>query len=123
MYKTLEVLAIMSDDPTYPRLKEVLQAERHELLRRRDVNAVCISYKTVGGQKTNKLSITISVSKKKSENELSGEQLLPKELQGCITDIVEMEVVEPKGFQYLKDDTLEDVSCLPKIMASYNCNS
>lgn len=103
----------MSDDPSYPKLKEVLQAERDNLLCRPDVNAVCISYKTISRQRTNQLSITISVSKKKTASELSAEQLLPKKLQGCITDIVELEIVEPKGFQYLqKEDDLEEVSHL-----------
>lgn len=97
----------MSDDPTYPKLKEILVAKRDDLLRMPSVNAICISYKRVNEKWTKELGITFHVSKKKKESELSAEEVLPKQLQGFPTDVIELEVVEPKGFQ-MKDDGLED---------------
>ena len=95
----------MSDDPMYERLKAVLYANRDALLARPYVNAVAIGYKTVGGQRTEQLAILVSVSEKKPESELKEGEILPKLIQGCPTDVNEMEVVDPfKGSHYNAND-------------------
>ena len=80
---------------TYERLKVVLTANRDALLNRQDVNSIAIGYKHVGGQKTDQLAMIISVSRKIPERELDEEDVLPKLIQGCPTDVVEREVVDP----------------------------
>ena len=85
----------MSDDPIYPRMQAVLKANRDALLQRRDINFVCIGCKTINGQRTDQLAIIFAVNEKNPEEELEEEELLPKFLQGCPTDVVEQEVVDP----------------------------
>ena len=85
----------MSNDPTYDRLTIVLQANRDALLHRPDVSAVAIGCKTVGGRRTDELAIIISVSRKIPETDLKDDEILPKHIQGCPTDVVEVELVDP----------------------------
>ena len=85
----------MSDDPAYNRLKQVLLANRDALLNRPDVNAVAIGYKKVNGQTTDQLAIIIYVSRKELETDLTEGHILPKLIQGCPTDVIEMELVDP----------------------------
>ena len=99
----------MLDDPSYLKCKDILYASRDYLLQRPDVNSVSISHKMVKGLNTNRLAIKISVSRKRPEHELSPEELLPKEIGGCPTDVVEEELVEPKGFRNQEYETKEEV--------------
>ena len=89
----------MLDDPSYLKCKDTLYAIRGYLLQRPDVNSVSISHKVVKGLNTHRLAIKISVRRKRPEHELSPKELLPKKIRGCPTDIVEEELVEPKGLR------------------------
>ena len=62
------------------------------LLDHPDVTAVDVNYKTVGGNHTNQLSLVIWVKEKISEKELPKERLLPREIEGFQTDIIEEEI-------------------------------
>ena len=89
----------MSDNPDYPRLKAVLVAHRDSyILDRPDVTSISIRYKTVNGQETDQLAIVFAVKRKRPEEELEEEEVLPKLIQGCPTDVVQEMVVDPFRF-------------------------
>ena len=82
----------------YPRLKAVLVAHRDSILDRPVVTSIAISYKTVNGQQTDQLAIVFGVKKKRPEEELEEEEMLPKHIQECPTDVVQQMVVDPFRF-------------------------
>jgi len=70
-------------------LRATLAGVRRDLLAREHVVAAGIGYKTVGGKRTDALSIICSVAKKVPEALLAADDLVPKEIQGIPTDVVE----------------------------------
>ncbi|MDD1646935.1 MAG: S1 family peptidase [Methanomicrobiales archaeon] len=70
-------------------LRAALSGVRRELLAREHVVAAGIGYKTVGGKRTDELSIVCSVVKKVPEALLATDDLVPGEIRGIPTDVVE----------------------------------
>jgi len=70
-------------------LRAALSGVRQELLAREYVVAAGIGYKTVGGKRTDDLSIVCSVVKKVPEALLATDDLVPGEIRGIPTDVVE----------------------------------
>jgi hypothetical protein len=73
------------------KLKEVQKHHLEDLLKKPNVTAVDIDYKTTKGEKGDQLAIVIWVRKKKPESQLSKDEILPKELDDCVVDVVENE--------------------------------
>ena len=70
-------------------MRAALSGVRRELLAREYVVAAGIGYKTVGGKRTDDLSIVCSVVKKVPEALLATDDLVPGEIRGIPTDVVE----------------------------------
>jgi len=70
-------------------LRAALSGVRRELLAREHVVAAGIGYKTVSGTRTDDLSIVCSVVKKVPEALLATDDLVPGEIRGIPTDVVE----------------------------------
>jgi hypothetical protein len=70
-------------------LRATLAGVRRELLAREHVVAVGIGYKTVGGKRTDALSIVCSVVEKVPDSRLATRDRVPGEIQGIPTDVVE----------------------------------
>lgn len=69
--------------------QEVLHHVCNELLIKQNVLATGIGYKVSGGQKSSNLSIICSVEKKLPKSQLSGEDLVPSQVDGIATDVLE----------------------------------
>ncbi|MDD1652256.1 MAG: S1 family peptidase [Methanomicrobiales archaeon] len=74
-------------------LRSALAAMRRDLLAREHVVAAGIGYKTVGGKRTGDLSIVCSVVKKVPESQLAADDLVPSQVRGIPTDVVETGVL------------------------------
>ena len=72
-----------------PRVKGVLQRNRDQLLDRENVVATGIGYKTVGGRKTDKMSIVCSVARKVPTDQLKSGQQVPQALEDVPIDVVQ----------------------------------
>ncbi|HVP25101.1 MAG TPA: hypothetical protein VMS81_03890 [Methanomicrobiales archaeon] len=70
-------------------LRKVLRETRHDLLGRENVVATGIGYKVQSGERTGTLSIICSVAKKVPEARLPGRAIIPREVGGVPTDVVE----------------------------------
>lgn len=70
-------------------IKKALEKHRHKLLKKSFVVAVGIGFKRKGGKKTDELSIVCSVSTKIPESLLKKKELIPKEIDGWPTDVIE----------------------------------
>ena len=108
MSSTLEEIASkyskIPSNPNYSRLVQCLKERRADLLARSDVNALWIDYKTTGGCETDTLVLKFAVTKKKPAHELKPEQILPKEVDGFLTDVVEGKALCPP----IEEDFQED---------------
>ena len=73
-------------------IKKILDKHRDEI-KKHEIQGTAIGFKTKNGKRTNELAIIIYVKKKKNASELSKEKLamIPKEIEGIPTDIVEIE--------------------------------
>lgn len=67
---------------------KVLNKNRRKLLKK-DLTAVGIGYKTVGGKRTEELCVVCSVVIKKGVGELSPKKLIPGKIKGIKTDVIE----------------------------------
>lgn len=74
-------------------VKKVLKKNRKKLLKK-DLTAVGIGYKIVDGKRTGDLCMVCSVAKKKNVRELSAKKLIPNEIKGVKTDVVETGVIK-----------------------------
>ena len=54
------------------------------------VKGVGVGYKTVGGKKTDQLSVIVTVSKKQPKNLLSSKDLIPRTIDDIETDVIEI---------------------------------
>ena len=70
-------------------MKDVLQRNRHKLLKKANVVAVGIGLKVVDGEKTPQMSIVCSVRKKVPLTKLKKKDLIPQEIENVATDVVE----------------------------------
>jgi hypothetical protein len=75
------------------RLKTVQMRYLEYLLNLKNVNAVDIGYKEIKGKVGDKLALKIWVTEKKPECELPPNEILPKEIEGCIIDVIENEAI------------------------------
>jgi hypothetical protein len=75
--------------PDIDAIRTVLQAERERLFRRANVLATGIGYKVTGGRRTENLAIVCSVQDKLPRADLAARDLIPAELNGMPTDVVE----------------------------------
>jgi hypothetical protein len=67
--------------------RRVLRDARRELLRKQNVVAVGVGYKTVAGKTTNDLALICSVEVKKSAGRLTDAAAIPATVQGIPTDV------------------------------------
>jgi len=70
-------------------IQEVLHHVCNDLLKKHNVLATGIGYKTSAGQKSPNLSIICSVEKKLPKAQLSSKDLVPQQVDGVTTDVVE----------------------------------
>ena len=65
--------------------------EKHEagLMKKAEVTGCAIGYKQVGGLKTDKLCLVCYVKKKLPVENLKKRDIIPKEIKGIPTDVVE----------------------------------
>lgn len=73
--------------------KEVLNKNRKKLMKLTNVVAVGIGYKVKSGKRTYKLSIVFSVTKKLPLSELKKKDVIPTEIEGVVTDVVETGII------------------------------
>lgn len=82
-------------------IRLALTEETRGLMKKSNVVAVGIGYKTVNGKITDELSIICSVETKKAKTDLAGEDLVPAAIRGITTDVIESGKIEaqqdPKG--------------------------
>ena len=71
------------------RAQEVKRRHEAELLRKPNVVAVGIGFKTHGGQRTDEVSIVVSVTAKVANSQLKPGDQLPTSLEGVPVDVVE----------------------------------
>jgi hypothetical protein len=74
-------------------LRQVLRETRLDLLKRENVVATGIGYKVRGGERTGTLSIICSVAEKVPEARLPSRAIIPREVGGIPTDVVETGVL------------------------------
>jgi len=60
------------------------------LLKKKGVRGCGVGFKQVNGQKTEKLCIMCYVEKKKPESSLAPRDLIPRQIEGIKTDVVEI---------------------------------
>lgn len=69
---------------------EVKRAHEHELLRKKNVVGVGIGKKIVRGKQTNIDCITVMVSQKVSIQALPKDDVIPRDIEGIVTDVVQV---------------------------------
>jgi hypothetical protein len=77
---------------------EAKAAHEEELFARENVIGVATSLKVTKGKPTSKPSVTVFVEEKKPKTQLSKEALVPAEVDGIPTDVVEVGQVRPLTF-------------------------
>jgi hypothetical protein len=76
----------------FEKVREIKKAARGRLLAIPGVHAVAVGPKTVGGKPTDEISIRVYVVKKKPPSELRAEEMIPAEINGVKTDVIESDV-------------------------------
>ena len=94
-------------DPVYPVLKECLERNRENILKTPGVTGVGIGYKVTGRKETDQLAIVICVKEKQPEQELASDAILPKEIEGHVTDVKTLMLTQPPGY-WDTEDTMEE---------------
>jgi len=61
-----------------------------DLLKKQNVSGVGIGYKVTGGVKTNQLCLVVMVNKKRKSEALTAQDMIPTEIQGIRTDVIEI---------------------------------
>ena len=95
------------NDTDYPALKECLERNRDQILNRPGVTGVGIGYKVTGGKETDQLAIVICVKEKQPEQELASDAILPKEIEGHVTDVKTLMLTQPPGY-WDTENTMEE---------------
>ncbi len=75
--------------PTIEEVKKIKEKHEQELMSKAGVVGCSVGYKETNGKKTDKLSIVCYVKEKKREEELRREDIIPEEIEGIPTDVVE----------------------------------
>jgi hypothetical protein len=76
---------------------QVKAAHEHELFQFPGVHAVSVQPKTTQGVRTTEFAIVVYVAKKKSATELNRNEMIPSQIDGVPTDIVEMPLRVPSS--------------------------
>jgi hypothetical protein len=73
-------------------MKKILDKHKDEI-KKYEIQGTGIGFKTKNGKRTNELAIIIYIKKKKNIDELNREKssMIPKEIEGIPTDIVEVQ--------------------------------
>jgi len=74
---------------TIEEIKRVKEKHEQELMNKNGVAGCSIGYKEIGGKRTDKLSIVCYVKEKKTEENLKRKDIIPGEIEGIPTDVVE----------------------------------
>lgn len=69
--------------------REIYQQVLPDLFKRQNVVACGLGYKTSEGQTTSELSLIVSVTQKVPREQLMPQDIIPKSLEGMLTDVVE----------------------------------
>jgi len=80
-------------DPAVQRALEVKRRHESELLRRPNVVAVGVGFRTRAGQPTTEVCIVISVTRKQPATHLKRGEAVPASLEGVPIDVVETGVI------------------------------
>jgi hypothetical protein len=75
--------------PTIEDIRKIKEKYEQELMSKAGVAGCSIGYKQTGGKKTDKLSIVCYVKNKKKEADLNSKDIIPGEIEGIPTDVVE----------------------------------
>lgn len=89
---TLEAKSTPNDDILREKLVDLQRRHVDWLLDHPDVTAVDVNHKTVGGERTDQLSLVLWVREKLPESEIPHERRLPREIEGFHTDVIEGEM-------------------------------
>jgi S1-C subfamily serine protease len=79
-------------------IRDLLADVRKQLMKKTNVVATGIGYKTTQGKKTNQLCIICGVQEKRAETRLTKKELIPAQIQGVVTDVY------PTGIIYAQVD-------------------
>src|SRR3954447_10978059 len=74
-------------------VRPVKERVEDQLLSMPNVTGVDIRRKVTKGKETDRLAIVVSVAQKKPRNALSSEEVIPTEIDGIPTDVVEEQIV------------------------------
>jgi len=80
-------------DQSMQRAVEVKRRHEQELLRKANVVAVGIGYRTRGGEQTQEVSIVVSVKVKVTSSKLKARDLIPSSIEDVPVDVVETGVI------------------------------
>ena len=80
-------------DQSLQRAIEVKRRHEQELMRKANVLAVGVGYRTRGGEQTQEVSIVVSVRIKVSKSELKPGDLIPPSIEDVPVDVVETGVI------------------------------
>ena len=70
-------------------VKRIKQKYEKKLMRKKGVLGCAVGYKHVAGEKTDQICIVCYVKKKKPEDQLRKSDLVPRYIEGILTDIIE----------------------------------
>ena len=73
----------------YKTAEDALRKHRDRLMAYPNVESVGIGYREQGGEETEELCISVSVSRKLPDDELPRESVLPRTLDGVGVDVIE----------------------------------
>ncbi len=88
----------MSVEELVFKLQEVKTTVEEDLLQKLNVLGLGIGYKEVGGKETTDLCIHIYVEKKIPQKDLPAEALIPDNLEGLPTDVIEVGLIEAQSY-------------------------
>jgi len=80
----------MSAEQNYDKVLDVYGKVKNDLIKRKNVFGVGHGFKEIDGKLTDKPSIIVYVKEKLDEEKISQEELIPKEIDGIQTDVVEL---------------------------------
>lgn len=75
-------------------VRKELQSARRELFSKSNVVSVGVGYKSSNGKKTDKLSLICSVEQKKPKEILAQKDIIPREINGVATDVIQSGVIK-----------------------------
>lgn len=80
-------------DQSIQRAMEVKRRHEQELMRKANVVAVGVGYRTQGGQQTQEMAIVVSVKNKRPLSDLKPGDRIPASVDGVPVDVVETGVI------------------------------